>query len=192
MLELKNIYKAFDKKVVISNFSLALNDGERLALIAYSGSGKTTLFRIIAGLDKRFEGKRTVNSRIAYVFQEDRLFEKSTVLENVTVVANKDKALAERLLTELGLGDSINLYPNSLSGGMKRRVEIARALFSDAELVLFDECFNGLDDETKRETAHVINRYTENKTVLLITHDQTEAQLLNCNIVKYDTFNNGL
>lgn len=192
MLELKNIYKAFDKKVVISNFSLTLNDGERLALIAYSGSGKTTLFRIIAGLDKRFEGKRIVNSRIAYVFQEDRLFEKSTVLENVTVVANKDKALAERLLTELGLADSINLYPDSLSGGMKRRVEIARALFSDAELVLLDECFNGLDDETKSETARVINRYTENKTVLLITHDQTEAKLLNCNIAKYDTFNNAL
>ena len=130
---LRNITKRFGKKTVIESFSLDFPKGSRTAIVAFSGSGKTTLFRIMSGLEKHFEGKVEHDGSIALMFQEDRLFEHATVLENVTAVSDKPEEEAVKLLTELGLADSLNLFPQSLSGGMKRRVALARALFFDAE-----------------------------------------------------------
>ena len=86
-IKLTDITKSFGRKTVLENFSMNLEKGSRTAIISPSGSGKTTLFRIIAGLEKRFDGKREVEGKIALMFQEDRLFEHSTVLENVTAVS---------------------------------------------------------------------------------------------------------
>ncbi len=177
---LSGITKRFGKKTVIDNFSIILEKGSRTALISPSGSGKTTLFRIISGLEKRFDGERKVDGKIAMMFQENRLFEHSTVLENVKAVSDKAVDVAVQLLDDLGLSDSMELFPSSLSGGMKRRVALARALFYDGDIVLLDECFTGLDTETRQKTANVINGNTEGKTLVLITHDLDEAKLLDC------------
>ncbi len=177
---LKNITKKFGRKTVIENFSLELEKGSRIALIAASGSGKTTLFRIIAGLEKRFEGERRIDGKVALMFQEDRLFEHATVLENVMAVSDNNADGAVHLLNSLGLSDAFELYPSALSGGMKRRVALARALLYDGDTVLLDECFTGLDPETRHQTASVINKETEGKTLVLITHDIEEAKLLGC------------
>lgn len=185
-IELRNLTKSFGKNTVIKNFSLTIENGERLAIVSYSGSGKTTLFRIMAGLDKRFEGEKNVEGTVALMFQEDRLFEHSTVLENVTAVSNETEEKASELLRRLGLSEHLNSYPEALSGGQRRRVALARALFYDGDVVLLDECFTGLDPETKEVTASVINEYTVGKTLLLITHDREEAKLLNCKLLVYD------
>lgn len=180
MIVLNNITKRFGKKTVIENFSVSLETGSRTALVAPSGSGKTTLFRIIAGLEKRFDGEREVDGRIALMFQEDRLFDRVNVLENVTAVSRRDPEEAKRLLTDLGLSDTLEMYPPALSGGMKRRVALARALFFEGDVILLDECFTGLDDETKSIVASVINRETRGKTLVLISHDSEDAVLLDC------------
>ena len=180
MIVLKDITKRFGRKTVIDGFSISLENGSRTALVSPSGSGKTTLFRIIAGLEKRFDGERRVDGKIALMFQEDRLFEKVTVLDNVTAASDRDPEIAVRLLSDLGLSDALEAYPPALSGGMKRRVALARALFFDGDVVLLDECFTGLDDGTKRTVASVINREIENKTLVLISHDIEDAELLGC------------
>jgi len=186
MIQLNSISKSFGKKRVIENFSLSVKKGERIAIISYSGSGKTTLFRIIAGLEKHFNGERKVKGKVALMFQEDRLFENSTVIENVMAVSDKSSDEALSLLEDLGLKDSINLYPSDLSGGMKRRVALARALFFDADILLLDEAFTGLDPDTAENTARVINEKTKDKTLLLVTHRKEEARLLSCEMKVFE------
>ena len=187
-VKLTNITKAFGEKTVIKNFSLNIEKGGRLALVSPSGSGKTTLFRIISGLEKRFDGERLVKGNVSFMFQEDRLFETSTVLENVLAVAEKKVDEAKELLEKLALGDYIDAYPADLSGGMRRRVALARTLIYDADIFLLDECFTGLDEETRESVAEVINFYTKGKTLLLITHDKTEAELLDAELLITDTY----
>lgn len=182
---LKNVTKKFGRKTVIEDFSIELERGSRTAIAAFSGSGKTTLFRIIAGLEKRFDGEMKTEGKVALMFQEDRLFDHCTVLENVLAVADRDENEARRLLAELGLEHEINSLPTALSGGMKRRVALARALFYDGDIVLLDECFTGLDSETAKKTAEVINRETDGKTLVLITHNSEDAKLLNCQLIEY-------
>lgn len=187
-IKLNDITKRFGDKTVIENFTLVLEPFTRTALIAPSGSGKTTLFRIIAGLEKKFDGVREVQGKIAIMFQEDRLFENSTVLENVTAVSKEDSSKAIQLLSDLGLSDTVDLYPDNLSGGMKRRVALARTLLYEGDIVLLDECFTGLDAMTKEAVAEVINRETAGRTLVVITHDIEDAQLLNCKILSFDNF----
>lgn len=186
MVELKSITKSFGKNAVIRKFSFSADEGERLALISPSGSGKTTLFRIIAGLEKSFGGERIVTGRVALMFQEDRLFPNATVLDNVTAVAEGKETEAKELLAKLGLDNTLDMLPRELSGGMRRRVALARALIFDGDVVLLDECFTGLDDDTKRTCANVINEYTEGKTLILITHDKEDAILLHCDLKEYE------
>ncbi len=183
---LKNITRSFGSKRVIENFSAEFKGGTRTAIVSYSGSGKTTLFRIIASLDKRFSGICEVRGKVALMFQEDRLFEHSTVLENVCAVAENEREKAELILAELGLAECINDLPSTLSGGMKRRVALARTLLYDGDVILLDECFSGLDAETKANTAQVINKYIKNKTLILITHDKSDAELLSCEVREYE------
>lgn len=185
-ISLSNITKRFGKNTVIDNFSLSLDKGSRTAILSSSGSGKTTLFRIVSGLDKRFEGERKVEGSISFMFQEDRLFENSTVLENVTCVSDRPKSEAISMLDSLGVGDCKDMYPSELSGGMKRRVALARALFYDGDIVLLDECFTGLDQDTRKIVADVINTNTKDKTLVLISHSREEAELLNCRVMLFD------
>ena len=187
MIEIKNLEKHFGDKKVIKNFCLSVSPTQRIALVSSSGSGKTTLLRLISGLDKKYSGTIETRGRISFMFQEDRLFPESTVFENVLAVCDS-KEIAEKLLSAVELSECFDMLPRDLSGGMRRRVALARSLAYSFDIFLLDEPFSGLDDATKERVAKNILPYLENKTVVLVTHSPDEAALLGCEVLR---FNNG-
>lgn len=182
-MKLERITKKYGNKTIFDNRDFIIETNKCTSLTGPSGSGKTTLLRILSGLDKEYSGKYIEKpSRIAVAFQEPRLFNGATVIENAALSTKKIKN-ASRILNELGIDSSdFELYPSSLSGGMARRISIARAIVYDAELYLIDEPFSGLDDESKEQTAKVLIKYLKNKTSVISTHDLNFAKLLDCHI----------
>ncbi|MDD4082108.1 MAG: ATP-binding cassette domain-containing protein [Sphaerochaetaceae bacterium] len=176
------ISKSFQDKKVFSNFSGKIVSGITNCFFGPSGSGKTTLIRILLNLDTVDDGKILNIDQLkkSVVFQEDRLCENLSSLINVKMVmdSNVDNFLATQLLIELGLEENINQKVAELSGGMKRRVAIARALASEYDLLILDEPFKGLDNKTREETIKIVKRQSLGKTVVLVTHDLKEAELL--------------
>ena len=153
MLEFQNVSFSYGKKEVLRELSFSLNEGEILSVMGPSGSGKTTLLTLAAGL-KKPRGGAIVNTfqRTAYVFQEPRLFPWLTVAQNLEAVLQAPKEQRGRIsdvLETVGLSGTEELFPSELSGGMKSRVSLARALLFDADLYLFDEPFSALDEELK-------------------------------------------
>lgn len=182
MIKLENINKSYDGKTVLKNFNLQIKKGERLVLMGESGCGKTTIASLIAGLISSDSGKVTLEGKISFVFQEDRLLEHLTAIENLNLV-NNNQEKNKRILETLGLEDDINQPTKILSGGMKRRVAIGRALTYPHDILILDEPFKGLDLERKKKTIDLIKTIEQGKTLLLITHQVEEAQALNCKIV---------
>ena len=181
MIEFKNVYKAFDEKKVLEDFSLKLGHGERVSVMGPSGSGKTTLGNLLLGTALPDSGEVLKKGEISAVFQEDRLCEDFSALSNVRMVGNREKA--EEILRKLINAEDINKPVKTFSGGMKRRVSIARALCYDKPILLLDEPFTGLDGDTKQVAARVINEYSLGKTLLLISHDKNEAEMLGTKII---------
>lgn len=182
MIEFKNVSFSYPEKEVLRNFNLSIPPKARLALMGPSGCGKTTLLRLLMGLEKPTAGTITKAPKpVAAVFQEDRLLAHKTVLQNAALAGDSEKAIY--LLKKLGLGEELNSYPDALSGGMRRRVAIARALCTPAPILVLDEPFNGLDDQTKRLTAALILQEWHGP-ILAVTHLEEEAQLLNAEIIK--------
>ena len=182
MLKLQNVNKNFEDKVVLKDFSLCISKGERICLMGASGTGKTTVLRLVMGLENADNGEVIKNGAVSAVFQEDRLCEDFSALSNVALVCD-DKEKAKEMLCALSLCDDLDTPVRDLSGGMKRRVAIARALCFPHDILLLDEAFSGLDEQTKTVAAEVINRHTKNKTLLLVSHDETEAKLINAKII---------
>lgn len=183
MIRLSNVKKSFGDKAVLTDFSLSLAAGERVCIMGASGTGKTTVLNLIAGLIQADEGEVSSLGAVSVVFQENRLCEDFSALSNVKMVCDDRKRCA-KMLCDLGLSEDILTPVRSLSGGMKRRVAIARALLFPHDILLLDEAFSGLDEETKEKAAEVINRHTQGKTVVLVSHDEEEARLLNAKILK--------
>lgn len=183
MIKFKNINFSYGRKEIFNGFNLTVNDGDRICLFAPSGYGKTTVLRLIMGLEKPKSGiiEGIENKRISAVFQEDRLLPQKSLLENVSLFGGVESA--KEIISKLGLSDSENLYPKSLSGGMARRTAIARALNHKADIYIFDEPFNGIDKENLVTTAELINELTKDKTFILVSHNPEEAKLLNCKII---------
>lgn len=179
-----NITFAYGDKQVFSDFSLTISDGARIALMGASGSGKTTLLMLAAGLLQPQRGSLTTDANgAAFLFQENRLVPSLTAVRNILLVAPGADAVG--LLTELGLGSEADEYPDELSGGMARRVALARALaYSASGLLLLDEPFSGLDDAARIETAACVLRHAAARTLIIATHDVEEARLLNAEIVR--------
>ena len=182
-MKLENITKRFGEKTVFENLTLEIKEGKFTSLTGASGCGKTTLLRIIAGLDNDYSG--SVSGRlgvISFAFQEHRLFEGATVIEN-TALSKDKRSVAEEILTDMGIGEeNFSLYPSSLSGGMARRVSIARSIVYDADLYLIDEPFSGLDADSKEKCAKSILERLKGKTVVISTHDTDFANQLDCHI----------
>ena len=181
MIELKNITFSYGNNNILNNFNLHVNNGECLHLCGVSGSGKTTLARIILGLEKVDNGSVLVPQKISAVFQEDRLLENVDVQKNIRLPLSKDQyQAADSLLKEFGLYNDRKKKVSKLSGGMKRRVALIRAVSYGGDALILDEAFNGLDSQNKIIAANVIKRefLQKNKPVLLISHISEDAQLL--------------
>jgi len=175
-----NISKSFQDKKVLSGFSGIIKGGKTNCLFGPSGSGKTTLIRLLLNLETLDDGQilNIDGLKKSAVFQEDRLCENLSSVINVKMVMNTDIQKADELLSELGLEENIHQKVAELSGGMKRRVAIARALASEYDLLVLDEPFKGLDNKNKEDTIKVVKEQSEGKTVILVTHDIKEAELL--------------
>ena len=183
-MKISELNKCFDEKIVFDNFTCEFKDGAINYLLGESGSGKTTLLRIIAGLDKDYTGNVPhFDEKIAVVFQEPRLFPAITVLKNVQIVNDKSVTTSVELLKLVELEDSMNLYPNELSGGMKMRVSLARALNFNASIYLLDEPFGALDEATKERLLPKVFEILKNKTVIIVSHNLDEANKYADNII---------
>ena len=176
----------WNSKPICERFSLALRGGKTSALLGRSGAGKSTLLRLAAGLLTPQQGQISsslagdLSQHIAWMGQRDELYPWLSVRDNVTLSARlngqrPDRKRAEALLAQVelaGLGDA---RPDSLSGGMRQRVALARTLYQDRPVVLMDEPFATLDVMTKLRLQSLTARVLRDKTLLLVTHDPLEA-----------------
>ena len=179
----------------IKNLKVNISKGEFCTIIGPSGCGKTTLLNLVAGLDTDMQGeilfgnkKKVEQIRTAYMFQTPRLLPWLNVLENVKVVLNKDQKSnkrAEEILSIMGLKNFLNYYPNQLSGGMQRRVALARSFSSQPELFLLDEPFVSLDDQMANKLRDMLLKQWTNEptTIIFVTHDLREAIYLSDRII---------
>lgn len=180
MIKLSNVTFAYKKgEDVIKDLTLHIKEGERVHLLGESGVGKTTVLRLIMGLEKPQKGtvKLKDGAKISAVFQENRLIPTLSTLDNVALFSNTERAV--EILTKLGLGEDINSLPAELSGGMKRRAALARALARESDILILDEAMTGLDTANRERVAAVINEYAADRTIVCVTHDKKEAELIN-------------
>ncbi|MBQ2833750.1 MAG: ABC transporter ATP-binding protein [Clostridia bacterium] len=179
-IELERVSMAYGEKRIFSGLSLSFSGPGKYALLGPSGRGKTTLLRLIAGLETPQSGAVRISSdaRIGLCFQEDRLLPWKTVRENVALVCGSAQT-AQTWLERVGLGQEGDAYPASLSGGMKRRAALARALAFDADILLMDEPFRALDDGTHAAMLTLLHEAAKDKLLILVTHDEQDARGMN-------------
>ena len=175
-IRLRHVGMAFGEKRIFSDLSLTFSSPGRYAILSPSGRGKTTLLRLIAGLERPQSGEVLLprDARIAFCFQEDRLLPFKTVRGNVSLVCGSDE-IAQTWLERVGLGSEGDSYPASLSGGMKRRAALARALAFDADILLMDEPFRALDEATHVQMRALVCEAAKDKLLILVTHDEADA-----------------
>ena len=188
-LEINNLNKSYAEESIFKNFSLQLSDDKINCIIGPSGCGKTTFLNILAGLIEYESGSLNGISKndISYIFQEDRLIEWLTVKENLQITLKKyykksslDDEI-ENLLDIVGIKSVEDKYPDELSGGMRQRVNIARAFGKPSKIMLMDEPFKSLDYKLKYtiidEFKNILNK--KKRLVILVTHDLEEAVYFN-------------
>lgn len=200
VIEVKNFKKSFGDKTVHKDVSFYVKRGECLGLIGGSGVGKSVILRSLIGLEKpdsgsisidgqeitslNEEGLMPIRKKVAYAFQGGALFDSMTVMQNLSYpliehnvlpsAQIKDRVLT--LLEDFGLGGTENLYPSSLSGGMQKRVGLARAMILEPEVILYDEPTAGLDPyNTKRIQELILKLKSQGVTSILVTHDMPTA-----------------
>ena len=190
MLKINALSFSYAKKPVLKDFSLQVKKGEIVALMGESGCGKSTLLQLIAGLLKPKSGEIGHDfKKISYAFQEPRLFPWLTVKENLLAVLPRGGANAEEAIFQalelVELADSAELYPDSLSGGMKSRVSLARALVFGGDLLLLDEPFSALDEALRERLCERLKQKFKatGTTVILVTHQLEDAERLADRIV---------
>lgn len=204
IIEIAQLYKAFGDNHVLNGFNLTLKQGENVVVLGKSGCGKSVLIKCIVGLLKYDEGSLKVfgkeisalaqkeldemRARIGFVFQSSALYDSMTVKENLEFALRrhgKDKSkqevdqLVEEMLDNVGLLNAIDLMPSELSGGMRKRIGLARALILKPELVLYDEPTTGLDPITAEEISNLMLAMQKkyNTSSIIISHDMHCARL---------------
>ena len=181
-VEFRHVCKAYGANEVLRRATFMLPGGGVRCLMAPSGSGKTTLFRVLLGLEHADSGEiRGISpGRISMMFQEDRLCETLTPVENVALVlpAETRRADVAALLAGILPTDCLGQPAMELSGGMRRRVSLARAVASPSDLIVLDEPFAGLDQATKEKVIAFVLRHRAGRTLLVATHGEDDARLL--------------
>lgn len=179
MPELVNVTKRFGEKTVLQNFSLRAPENRVLCLFGPSGCGKTTILRLLSGLLAPDAGQviRDRRLRDSFLFQEDRLLPWASALKNLTAVGIAPAA-AREALAQVGLSAEEAALPDSLSGGMRRRLAIARAAAYGGDYFFLDEPLRGLDEATALRALDCLRGAMRGKGALLITHNPEEARLL--------------
>ena len=168
----------------------SLHSGQVYCLMGSSGSGKTTFFRILLGLEEADSGSMEglQGIRASAVFQENRLCESFTPVDNITMVipgrSSRSRKQARGELLRLLPEEALSRPVSTLSGGMKRRVAIIRALSVPCDMILMDEPFTGLDENTKRTVIQYIKEKTRDKLVIISTHQEEDVALLNGTLIK--------
>lgn len=183
---LRDVSKSFDGKPVLAQYNACFPAGTITCVMGSSGCGKTTLLNLLLGLLPADGGSITgVPERIAAVFQEDRLCEDFSVLANLRLVTGRRVPRAAMLahLSRLGLAQSAAAPVSTLSGGMKRRVALIRAILYDAELITLDEPFKGLDASTRQLAIDYLLDHAAGKTVIVVTHDAADASRLGGRVI---------
>lgn len=191
-IRIKNISKAYGDKQVLNHISKEFPAGETTVIMGVSGCGKTTLLRILLGLEMPDSGEVTgMPEKVSVLFQEDRLCEDGSAYENIALVLERRKTRVQkdaqrRKIEQEAAQVSItaeDLTQNvmELSGGMRRRIALLRALLYDADCVILDEPFKGLDVTTKQIVMQYVKEKTAGKTTFLVTHDAAEADFFGGN-----------
>ena len=187
-----DLCKTFDDNEVLKNVNITLKDNSIYCLMGASGIGKTTLLRILMGLEHADSGSISgidIKS-ISCMFQEDRLIPYLSAIDNVRIVLrgknNSNREEVRNHLLSILPDDSLDMPVSSLSGGMKRRVALARALSYPGKLIILDEPFTGLDKDTKLNVIDYILKMRNNRTLLIATHGTDDANLLGAEIIKLD------
>ena len=168
---LRDVVKQYGDKLILNSVNLEFSDNTRYAVVGASGIGKTTLLRLLAGLEKPDCGfvEVSTGSVISYAFQEHRLFPMLTVMENMKAIEpEKD---CEKILDSLDLLSEADSYPSSLSGGMRKRAGLARALAKKSDIDLIDEPTGGQDARHCAMVAETISTYTNGSLSIIATHD---------------------
>ena len=183
-LVIRNLSKSYGGLPLWDGLELTLVSGRAYCLMGASGIGKTTLFRVLLGLEKHDEGticyRPMPKGRLTAVFQEDRLCESFSPLENVSLVVGKAmgrEEIARELSCLLPL-ESVARPVSTLSGGMRRRVAIARSLLAPSCGILMDEPFTGLDEETRRQVIGYVKRKIGGRLLVVATHQEEEVKEL--------------
>jgi len=189
MIALRGVTKRFGEQVVLDGLDLDLADGGVTAVMGPNGSGKTTLARLVLGLTTPDGGAITglACRRGAVTFQEDRLCDQLTAVRNVRLVLDRSVSTTAVVteLSRVGLdGESLAKPVRDLSGGQRRRVAIVRALMADADLVVLDEPFKGLDADGKAVVMAYVRERRAGRTMLLITHEPSEAEYFGARVVE--------
>lgn len=181
-IKINNLTKKYGKKVIFENYSNDINFNGILTVKGASGSGKTTLMKMIAGLENYKGEIKVPTDTISFMFQEDRVIPFISVLKNISAVS--DEETAKEYLIKLDLENELDSPPSSLSGGMKRRVSLARALAFKSRLVILDEPFKGLDESLKKQIIELILEESKTRDFIIVTHDSTDTQLLGGKILE--------
>lgn len=190
VLTVNGLYKRFERQSVLDGIDLQVHHGEIVSLLGPSGCGKSTLLRVVAGLDRDYEGEVRVaradeGRSVGVVFQEPRLFPWLTVRQNILFGNKGQEEQVESIAQAVGLSQWLGALPKQLSGGMAQRCAIARALLGRPQLLLCDEPFSALDAFTRRQLHDLMLdlRARYGTTMLLVTHDIREALYLSDRIV---------
>jgi len=198
-IEVRGVRRVFDSGVIaLDGLSLNIHPGEFIAILGPSGCGKSTLLRLIAGLDKPQSGSITIaddpdtpatkaREHLAYVFQDAHLLPWRSVLDNVAlplellgIQRGQRLAPSRQAIERVGLSDAVDRYPNQLSGGMRMRVSLARAMVTQPRLLLLDEPFAALDEITRQRLDEQLRELwlAARMTVVFVTHSTAEAVFL--------------
>lgn len=183
-ITIDNLSIQYDNQPILKDFSTIINPNEAIAILGPSGAGKTSIMNAILQLIP-YEGQITSTEEImpAAVFQEDRLCYGLSVYSNIKLTCPQlSKEELHHAIKRAGLTPGANV--NKLSGGMRRRVAILRAILAPSNLLILDEPFKGLDSDTKNIIMEMVKEKASDKIMILITHDSSEAAFFNCRLIE--------